>query len=453
MTVLSSIYNKKEFSCIRSEKIKCTVNIFPKFHKKLEVNFTNYCSSNIISKEIVPRDTIFIEYLPPIGLHTQLPDTYPSQKPPKFCVSVTWLTPWEISFICQKLDEIWEENQGSEILFLWLDFLQNDLCNFLNIQDSLDVSFMHIIRTTPGDRITFRLAHLSDPRAVNGALSLDLKKLLISYDRRQHRKQFDNNFYTCQICFQEYKGVHCIELRNCGHVYCKSCMKEHIRIKINERIKIIPCPTFDCSFEINDNDIKTLCPNLFSRYEELVLRITLDTMDDIIYCPRISCQNPIIKDPNDAAPICPICNYCFCVYCYKSFHGAAPCNIASDDVKKLINNYKDSDDKKIKFLEKKYGRRQIRLVEETLTSEYLQDNAKNCPKCHSFISKIDGCNKMICKHCQSCFCWLCGQQITLIDRYAHFTTTNGSCFGRLFENVEDNNYDDFNIMENIIWFE
>lgn len=54
------------------------------------------------------------------------------------------------------------------------------------------------------------------------------------------------------------------------------------------------------------------------------------------------------------------------------YHGAAPCEIASDDVKELINDYKNSDDKKKKLLEKKYGRRQMKLVEETLTTDYLR---------------------------------------------------------------------------------
>lgn len=311
ITVLSSIYNEDEFSCTRSEQIKrCTFNIFPKLHKKLQVNFIN--------EGINAIDKIFVDHLPPIRLHIQLPDTYPSQKSPNFCLSITWLTPWEISFLCQKLDEMWEENQGSEILFLWLLFLQNNLFNFLGIQDFLDVSFMHLIRTAPGDRITFNLTRLSDPRAINGALCLDLKKLLISYDREQHRKQFENNFYTCHICCEEHRGSHCIELKNCGHVYCRSCMKEYVHIKINEHIKIISCPTLDCSFEMNDNDIKTLCSaSLFSQYEKYMLQKTLDTMDDIIYCPRNSCQYPIIRSPSDIAPICPTCSYCFCIYCCK----------------------------------------------------------------------------------------------------------------------------------------
>lgn len=212
------------------------------------------------------------------------------------------------------------------------------------------------------------------------------------------------------------------------------------------------CPTLGCNSKINVNDIKILCPSIFPRYEELMVQVALNTMDDVIYCPRISCQYPVIKDPNDTAPICPNCNYCFCVYCLKIYHGTAPCEMTSDDIKVLVNEYKNSDDKKKRLLEKKYGRRQMQIVEKHLTTEYLNDNAKTCPKCHTLISKIDGCNKMTCQHCQACFCWLCGEWITTTNAYQHFTNVNNSCFGRLFENMENNNHID-NIIENIIWFE
>lgn len=59
---------------------------------------------------------------------------------------------------------------------------------------------------------------------------------------------------------------------------------------------------------------------------------------------------------------------------------------------------------------------------------------------------------MICKYCQSSFCWLCGQQITLMNGYEHFTNANSLCFGRLFEGIEDDDYDNLEIMENG-WFE
>lgn len=314
VAVLSSIYNETEFFCAKSECIKCSINIFPKFLKKLEIKFTNNCPSDAV----VSNDNIFVEHLPPIRMYLYLPNTYPSKMPPHFRLSIIWLAPWEISFVCQKLDEIWEENQGNEIIFLWLSFLQNDIFNFLNICDSLDISFLHLLHTSR-DNVTLRLARLSDSRAWNGALSLNMKHLLICYDKEQHKVQFRKNFYTCYICFEEYAGVHCIELENCGHVYCRSCMEKHIRIRIIEYnvVSSILCPTIDCKHKISDKEVKTLCPDLFFQYQEIMLRVTLDTMDDIVYCPQISCQYPVIRNPDDDAPICPICKYCFCIYCRK----------------------------------------------------------------------------------------------------------------------------------------
>jgi len=315
VAVLSSIYDETEFFYVRSEKcIKCSVSIYPKFPRKLEVKFTSGCPS-----DVVPNDSIFVEHLPPIKMYICLPNTYPSKTSPNFCFSIIWLSPWEISLVCQKLDEIWKENQGNEIIFLWLNFLQNDIFNFLNIWESLDVSFLHLIHTTR-DNVTLRLTQLSDPRALNCAMLLDIKKLLIYYNKDQHKAQFHKNFYTCYICFEECIGLNCIELENCGHVYCKSCMEKHVRIRIVEYINEILCPTIDCKCKISDNDVKTLCPDLFFQYEQIMLRVTLDTMDDVVYCPRISCQYPVIRNLDDDAPICPNCNYCFCIYCRKVRH-------------------------------------------------------------------------------------------------------------------------------------
>lgn len=396
MTVLSSIYDETEFFYAKGECIKCSIDIHPKFlGLKIKI------ADNYPSDSNVSNNSILIEHLPPIKIYICLPNTYPSKTPPNFYLSIIWLTPWEISFICQKLDEMWEENLGNEIIFLWLNFLQNDIFNFLNIQEFLDISFLHLIYTSQ-DNGTLQLARLSDPRAKNGALLLDVKKLLIFYNTKQNKMQFSKNFYTCDICFEKYAGVNCIELENCGHIYCKTCMEKHINVRIIECTNVILCPTIDCKHQISDNDIKTLCPDLYFQYEEIMLRVTLDTMDDVVYCPQISCQYPVIRNPDDDAPICPICNYCFCVYCRKVrhipifkqmkyihlyidisylnyiylfkqlYHGQAPCEMTSANIMKLIDEYKNSSNKGKKILEKKYGRRQIQSIEKYLTTEYLQ---------------------------------------------------------------------------------
>ncbi|EZA58019.1 E3 ubiquitin-protein ligase RNF14 [Ooceraea biroi] len=447
MVALASIYPENEFSYSKDKQIKCTANVFPNFPNKLEVRFTNCCSS-VASDPVALCDKIFIEYLPPISLYIQLPDTYPSQRPPHFHFSIVWLPPWEISFLCQKLDEIWEENQGSEIIFLWLDFLQNGFFDLLGIQHSLDVSFIHMVHSMPKDN-TASLAALCDPRAMNKTLSTNIKQSLVSYDKKQRKLQFGKNFHDCDICFEWCTGLQCIELKNCGHIYCKTCVREHIEMKLKGYNKDISCPSVDCSREIDASDIKTLCPSWFPQYEELMLRVALDTMDDVIYCPRTFCQYPVIRDENDSAPICYKCNYCFCVYCRKAYHGNALCEIASDDFKQLVEEYKNSNRRQQKLLEKKYGKRQIQSIEKHLTMDYLQDNSKNCPGCRSYVSKITGCNKMTCRHCQAYFCWLCGQEIKLEDPYLHYNDVNSPCFKRLFQGMDVDEYNNLYLMDDV----
>ncbi|XP_012527951.1 E3 ubiquitin-protein ligase RNF14 [Monomorium pharaonis] len=442
MAVLSSIYNEKEFCYMTMECIKCSINIYPKFLQKLEIKFISDCPSDSVSS-----NSFLVEHLPPIKMFINFPNTYPSTTPPNFYLSILWLTPWEISFVCQKLDEIWKENQGNEIIYQWLSFLQDEIYDFLNVSESLDISFLYLIYTSQ-DNVAMHLTELSDPRAKNGALfsKADIKKLLILYDKEQHKAEFHKNFYTCYICFEEHAGKNCVELENCGHVYCRDCMEKYTRIKITEHAIDLLCPMIDCKQKMDDIDIKALCPDLFFQYEENMLRVALDTMDDAVYCPRISCQYPVIRNSDDDAPICPACSYCFCIYCHKSYHGHEPCEMTSAEIKKLIDEYKNSSDKKKKMLEKKYGRRQMQSVEKYLTIEYLQNNAKSCPKCRTLISKTDGCNKMTCTHCQSYFCWLCNKQIY---GYDHFHSASSQCYGLLFDGMEMDDVMDFDAIEAI----
>jgi len=35
--------------------------------------------------------------------------------------------------LCKKLEEIWKENEGMEVLFLWTQFLKEDSLKFLKV--------------------------------------------------------------------------------------------------------------------------------------------------------------------------------------------------------------------------------------------------------------------------------------------------------------------------------
>lgn len=45
--------------------------------------------------------------------------------------------PPQMSILCRRLDQLWEENQGVEILFTWIQFLKEMTVDFLGIQSPL----------------------------------------------------------------------------------------------------------------------------------------------------------------------------------------------------------------------------------------------------------------------------------------------------------------------------
>ena len=81
----------------------------------------------------------------------------------------------------------------------------------------------------------------------------------------------------------------------------------------------------------NNGQVKSLVSgDLYERYDRLLLQQTLDTMTDIIYCPRPACQFPVLIDDNMAS--CPACRYVFCIYCKMAYHGVEPCRILSGTI-------------------------------------------------------------------------------------------------------------------------
>lgn len=59
----------------------------------------------------------------------------------------------------------------------------------------------------------------------------------------------------------------------------------------------------------------------FERWERLLFQRTLDTMEDIIYCPR--CFNPIIIDKDNTHAFCMICNIDYCKLCKDVWHAVS----------------------------------------------------------------------------------------------------------------------------------
>ena len=235
----------------------------------------------------------------------------------------------------------------------------------------------------------------------------------------------------------------------CNHIHCRECLAAHAATKIKDgQVTKIECPSEKCSSVLEPFIVKELVSTeLFERFDTLLLQRTLDTMQDIVYCPRPTCRCVTVKEQDSYMAQCPRCVFCFCVLCQRAWHGISPCKLLSGNLKELRESWEKLDPDARSTLEAQYGKKTLeRAFQEYDSYSWLGTNAKKCPHCNSSIQKTEGCNKMMCTQCRAHFCWLCDSVLPQHNPYSHFRIVGGNyqspCAGKLFEGLQGFDVDD-----------
>ncbi|XP_031848101.1 E3 ubiquitin-protein ligase RNF14 [Nomia melanderi] len=475
---LESIYNTEEFSYYEeNDHYQCTFKIFISLPMEYCVTYKDCRHTE------EPLQKIQISHLPPLTLYIILPEDYPSASPPKFTLCSSWLRLPLLGKLCKKLDQLWEENKGQEILFTWVGFLHDETLEFLNIQESINISSVYtryqealekaqgVVKNKVADNVDKEsivedvknkakanvntqyaskknfIHEYYDKRAIlDGPVGRNPIQVLIDYNEKRNRIEFKKNFNTCKICFVDKLGEHCTQFLPCTHVFCKDCITGYLEVRIKDgNVQNIYCPEEKCSSEATPAQIKELVSSeLFAKYDSILLSATLDTMKDIIYCPRRNCQYPVSCEPNEPMANCPVCQYAFCIYCKMGYHGIEPCRIYSDKMQQLVTEYQTASTERRLEIELRYGKKQLQtLVENSMSENWIKTNSQKCPKCHVAIEKLHGCNKMVCWRCNTFFCWLCSAILNRLAPYEHFQNSKSACFNMLYHGIiDDEEWDD-----------
>ncbi|XP_011860762.1 PREDICTED: E3 ubiquitin-protein ligase RNF14-like [Vollenhovia emeryi] len=456
VTALESIYTDEEFSYHEGNgRFECTFKIF------VNLPATCHLAYRDLRCEAEPAQEVQISYLPPLTLHVTLPEDYPSKLAPAFMLCSTWLSPAVLSKLCRRLDSLWESSR-QEILFTWVEFLQDKTLGILKFKGRLDMDGMYtsykrtLEKLQQGPQANKEQASEAgresgaSKKAVDKRAILDCPigrnpiQALVDYNEKRKQIEFKKNFYTCIICFTDKSGEHCTQFLPCAHTFCKDCIRGYFEVKIKEgSVRNIPCPEEKCKFEATPGQVKELVSSeLFSKYDSLLLSTTLDTMMDIVYCPRRHCQYPVTCDPEDNMGRCPVCQYAFCVRCKMVYHGIEPCRISSAEKQKLLKEYQSASNEKKAEMDKYYGKKLRTMMEDVMSENWISDNSHNCPHCKTAIEKSDGCNKMTCSHCGTYFCWLCGLRLKPEAPYLHFRNPESPCYNMLYRGVIPDELDD-----------
>ena len=420
LLALSSIYDESTFLRSNSE---------PGGHLSVSLSLSYPLQLDARLQKDQPPVSRLFHHLPPLTLNFHLPAGYPSSVPPQYTLSCKWLSPNKLSVLCNSLDAMYQT--GDVVLFQWMQFLSDETVELLDIRSPFQ------LEVEEESQITVHSSAMQDVQS----LAL-LWPLLINFDVSERKRVFDSSFQTCQVCLESKLGAECVQLSPCSHVFCRQCMTEYFEIQISDgSVSSLRCPDSACDCHAHASLVKELVkPELFARYDRLLLQRSLEGMEDIVYCPRKICQCAVLKEKETAMAVCPRCLLAFCILCQRVWHGIDGCDLKTEQLKTLRDEYKAGSVAKKAFLEKKYGKKAIQIATEELGSqEWVEENAKQCPSCRSPIQKIDGCNKMTCRKCHCYFCWLCMDVLSNSNPYGHFSSQGSPCFNLLFQgmNLDD----------------
>ncbi|XP_005097488.1 E3 ubiquitin-protein ligase RNF14 isoform X2 [Aplysia californica] len=427
----------------RERQLLKTDEIYEKAREKMESNRGGGSVSGDESEKAAPEEPKLypVKRLPPVTLTFAFPHDYPTTSPPQFTLSCCWLDKNSLTKLCEKLDSIWEQYQGTPVVMNWVCFLQEELVEHLGLTSPYDLGrvlthvFTHPAKSSYPEHYPPPLKKKPfDQRGIQTFSNIDevLPKVL------------DFNLITCEVCFEEQAGEKFLRLVSCSdHTLCKSCMGGWFEEQIKEgAVSDLTCPGYKCDKSVLPTEVASVVsPELYQRYDRLLLKNAFDAMRDVSHCPRPFCQFPVVMDDN--LGLCPKCKHAFCGRCQNTYHGHTPCKLKADMFSTICKEYETSNASRKQELEVRYGKQVIqRALEETRSERWLESNSKQCPNCSTFIQKKDGCNKMTCTKCRAFFCWLCQQELSRSNPYAHYQHPTSPCSNRLFEGVEIDD-DDF----------
>eukprot|EP00210_Caulerpa_lentillifera_P004215 g4020.t1 len=329
-----------------------------------------------------------IHHLPPLCLDMELVPDYPSHIRPKFHLSCFWLSESQLNLAERELEQQWSDQFGTQICFTWIDWLHTGLLESLGVFSP-------------------------EPKLILDQLPIDSNIFanLVEYNNHKTKLCFKKEIWTCPICMTEDSGVNFVYFSDCGDYFCNDCFSQYCSHKIKDGQVDFCCPGYNCKTCIPAGVLKEhISQTDFTRWEDLLLNRTLETMQDIKYCPK--CSTACIEETGKFSQ-CTKCFFCFCTDCYRPWHPGTKCISVEETLEQMgasMSEYEESKTEKARFI--------LDLQNQLKSLAMVRKESRPCPQCGMAIEKDGGCNHMVCIYCKAHYCHACGK--TIYNGYDHF---------------------------------
>ena len=227
----------------------------------------------------------------------------------------------------------------------------------------------------------------------------------------------------CLICETKIEPGDAISLE-CNHQFCSNCFREYLNDKVKDQLTLLStkCPMQYCNFQVHSEIFKKIFenqPNEMNIYNKCLIRNFTESNADIKLCPNPKCDNIIKLPGHGMIEVKCLCGMTFCFKCLREGHRPCDC--------KMMQIWEDKNKSEAENLKN------------------ILVNLKQCPSCHRYIEKDQGCNHMTCRKeaggCGYEFCWIClgewaphGSSFYECKKY---TPTELEKFANYFENYKE----------------
>lgn len=226
---------------------------------------------------------------------------------------------------------------------------------------------------------------------------------------------------TCAICFGDAQPTKAVRLA-CRHGwYCEHCMKMHAEARLSVGDVCVPCP--ECREPIQEYSLREfLAEDVMDRFHERSMKKAIASSSNLFTCPTPDCDMCVWLDDGEEPWLkkCPKCRKGSCLKCgAQPYHKGVSCQMHQ-----LRSRNPEQKRAELSFK---------RWMHKTGT--------KQCPQCNMGITKEDisnqgtqysECHKMMCRHCNTRFCFKCLAVLTdsftcgcSIDRHGFVNPVTG----------------------------